>query len=70
MHAHTLDYKAIGVQGTWVHTQEGETAAPDLPPGSFVMQPGKQLHGDACKGKQECIVFIHQHGKGDYIPKK
>jgi hypothetical protein len=70
MHAHTLDYRAVGVQGTWVHTQEGETAAPDLGPGSFVMQPGKQFHSDACKGKQECIVFIHQHGKGDYIPAK
>lgn len=70
MHAHTLDYRAIGVQGTWVHTQEGETSAPELGPGSFVMQPGKQFYSDACKGKQDCIVFIHQHGKSDYIPAK
>jgi anti-sigma factor ChrR (cupin superfamily) len=68
MHAHTLDYRAVAVQGTWVHTQEGEPGAPELAPGSFVMQPGKQFHSDACKGKQDCIVFIHQHGKGDYIP--
>jgi hypothetical protein len=34
------------------------------------MQPGKQMHNDQCKGTQECITFIHQHGKGDFIPAK
>jgi quercetin dioxygenase-like cupin family protein len=71
MHAHTGDYHAILVQGTWVHSVEGEAApAKELPPGSYVFQPGKQMHGDACKGKQECIVFVHQHAKGDFIPSK
>jgi Domain of unknown function (DUF4437) len=71
MHAHTGDYHAVSVQGNWVHTVEGETTpAKELPPGSYVFQPGKQMHDDACKGKQECIVFVHQHAKGDFIPGK
>jgi quercetin dioxygenase-like cupin family protein len=71
MHAHTGDYHAVSLQGTWVHTVEGEAGpGKELPPGSYVFQPGKQMHDDLCKGKQECIVFVHQHAKGDFIPSK
>ena len=71
MHAHTADYHAVSVQGTWVHTVEGDPASvKDLGPGSYVFQPGKQMHQDQCKGKQECIIFVHQHGKGDFLPGK
>ena len=71
MHAHTADYHAVLVQGTWVHTVEGDAASvKDLAPGSYVFQPGKQMHSDVCKGKQDCIIFVHQHAKGDFIPSK
>lgn len=70
MHSHTFDYHAVLVQGTWVHTNEGDANPKELTPGSYVMQPGKQMHNDQCKGTQECIVFVHQHGKGDFIPAK
>jgi hypothetical protein len=71
MHAHTADYHAVSIQGTWVHTVEGDaTSVKDLPVGSYVFQPGKLMHQDVCKGKQDCIVFVHQHGKGDFIPAK
>ena len=71
MHTHTGDYHAVSLQGTWVHAVEGETApAKELPPGSYVFQPGKQMHSDVCKGKQDCIIFVHQHAKGDFIPAK
>jgi quercetin dioxygenase-like cupin family protein len=72
MHAHTGDYHAVSLQGTWTHTVEGEPAsAKELPPGSYVFQPGKQMHQDVCKaGKTDCIVFVHQHAKGDFIPEK
>lgn len=71
MHAHTGDYHAVLIQGTWVHTVEGDAAsAKELTPGSYVFQPGKQMHDDLCKGKGECIVFVHQHAKGDFIPGK
>ena len=69
MHTHTGDYHAINVQGTWVHTNEGGTPV-ELPVGSYVLQPGKQVHDDSCKGTTDCILFIHQHAKGDFIPAK
>ena len=71
MHSHTLDYDAVLVQGTWIHTNEGDTNPPkEMAPGSFVFQPGKANHNDVCKSKTECIIFVHQHGKGDFIPVK
>jgi hypothetical protein len=70
MHAHSGDYHALTVQGTWVHTNEGDNTTKDLPPGSYVMQPGKQFHNDVCKGTGDCILFVHQHAKGDFIPPK
>jgi quercetin dioxygenase-like cupin family protein len=71
MHSHTGDYHAISIQGTWVHTVEGEAGpAKELPAGSYVFQPGKQMHSDVCKGKTDCIIFVHQHAKGDFIPSK
>jgi hypothetical protein len=70
-HSHTADYHAVLVQGGWVHTPEGDTSPPKvLTPGSYVFQPGKQNHNDQCKAGADCIVFIHQHAKGDFIPAK
>lgn len=70
-HSHTADYYAVLVQGTWVHTNDGDTSPPkELPVGSYVFQPGKQNHNDVCKSKTDCIVFVYQHAKGDFIPAK
>jgi hypothetical protein len=71
MHSHTSDYYAVLVQGTWVHTVEGDTNPPkELTVGSYVFQPGKQNHSDLCKSKIDCITFIYQDAKGDFIPAK
>ena len=69
-HSHTADYEAVLVQGTWIHSNDGDAAPKELSPGSYVFQPGKQNHNDVCKSKTDCIVFIHQHAKGDFIPAK
>jgi hypothetical protein len=69
MTSHTAGYHAVGVQGTWVHTNDGDARQRELPPGSYAFQPAKQVHNDSCKGKVECIVFVHQHA-GDFIPGK
>ena len=71
MHAHASDYYAVLVQGTWIHTVQGDRSAPkELAPGSYVMQPAWQFHNDRCKGPEDCIVYIHQFGKADFIPFK
>jgi hypothetical protein len=68
-HSHTNAYHGVAIQGTWVHTNDGDKPI-ELGPGGFVMQPGKQVHNDACKGTTECIILIHQMGPGDFIPAK
>ena len=70
MHAHTGDYHAVLVSGTWIHTEEGSTEAKELAPGSYVMQTGKKMHNDACKAGADCVLFIHQKVKADFIPGK
>ncbi|MBI3860217.1 MAG: DUF4437 domain-containing protein [Thaumarchaeota archaeon] len=69
IHAHTGDYHAVSVTGTWRHSFEGGEAR-ELPPGSYVFQPGMGMHGDACVGPEDCIQLIHQYVKFDFIPKQ
>jgi hypothetical protein len=69
IHAHTGDYHGMNLTGTWRHSFEGGEER-DLPAGSYVFQPGMAMHGDACLGPEDCILFIHQHVKGDFIPKQ
>ena len=69
-HSHTAAYHAVAVQGTWVHTSSKGGKPIELPPGGYVMQPGKEVHNDSCKGTADCIIFIHQHAPGDFIPAK
>jgi quercetin dioxygenase-like cupin family protein len=68
-HTHTADYHGLGVQGTWVHTNEGGKPI-ELAPGSYVLQPGKQIHNDSCKGTTDCVILVHQHAPGDFTPAK
>ena len=71
MHAHASDYHGVLVQGTWIHTVEGDSSAPkELAAGSYVMQPAQQFHNDKCKGSEDCIVYLHQLGNSDFIPFK
>ncbi len=69
IHAHTGAYHGINIQGTWRHSFDGGEER-DLPQGSYVFQPGKGMHGDACIGTEDCIIFIHQKVKADFIPKQ
>ena len=69
-HSHTGPYHAVNVQGNWIHTNDGDPKPHELPPGSYAMQPGKAVHNDMCKGTTDCIIFVHQHAPGDFIPGK
>ncbi len=67
LHMHTDHHHAINMQGTWVYTVEGDAAPKELPAGSYVLQPGGQLHNERCKGPEDCVLFIHQHGIADML---
>ena len=66
-HAHTGDYHGVNLTGTWKHTflETGESR--ELPPGSFVFQPGGEMHGDACIGSEDCIIMLSQSVAADFI---
>jgi mannose-6-phosphate isomerase-like protein (cupin superfamily) len=71
MHTHASDYHAVLVQGTWIHTVQGDNSPPkELKPGSYVFQPAGQYHNEKFIGPEDCIVYIHQFGKADFIPFK
>jgi hypothetical protein len=59
----------MNLTGTWRHSFDG-VAEKTMPPGSYVFQPGMGMHGDSCVGPEDCILFVHQHVKGDFIPKQ
>ena len=66
-HAHTEDYFGIVITGVGVNTGAKGKDVP-LPPGSYWFQPGGQEHVTKCVSTTECIFFIHQGGKFDYLP--
>lgn len=69
MHSHTGDYNAINFQGTWRRLMEGGEWV-ELPPGSYVYQPGEAMHADTCLGPDECVIFVTQEVERSYIPKE
>jgi quercetin dioxygenase-like cupin family protein len=68
-HAHTADYHGVNLAGTWRHSFDGGEPQ-DLPPGSYVFQPGAEMHDDTCVGPEDCIIFLHMHEKADFIPRE
>lgn len=69
-HTHTADYHGVAIQGAWIHTNDASKNGREYPVGSYVFQPGKQVHNDICKGPSDCILFLHQHGPADFVPSK
>ena len=66
-HAHTGAYHGVNLTGTWKHTflETGESR--ELPPGSYVFQPGGEMHGDACVGPEDCVLMLRQSVAADFI---
>ena len=67
-HAHTGDYHGVNLTGIWRHSFSETGEVRELPPRSYVFQPGGEMHGDACVGPEDCIVLIQQSVAADYIP--
>ena len=67
IHAHTGDYNGTNLTGTWKHTFVETGEERELPPGSYVFQPGGEMHGDACIGPEDCILLLQQSVAADFI---
>jgi hypothetical protein len=69
VHTHTEDYWGVVISGVAVN---GLPGSPDvqLPVGSYWFQKGGERHVTKCVSPNECIFFISQHGKFDYVVAK
>jgi hypothetical protein len=68
LHAHSGLYHGVLVSGTWIHVEEnGAGSETELPPGSYVLQPGQGMHIDRCKAGSECLLFTFQEQKADIL---
>lgn len=67
LHIHTGDYYGVVISG--VVSNEVDAKVPDRPlaPGSYWFQQGNVSHVTKCLSTNECVVFISQTGKFDYL---
>jgi uncharacterized protein DUF4437 len=66
VHTHTEDYWGVVIEGVAANGKPGSTDVP-LPVGSYWFQKGGEAHVTKCLSPSECIFFISQNGKFDYV---
>lgn len=67
VHTHTEDYWGVVISGVAANGLPGSKDV-QLPVGSYWFQKGGEAHVTKCLSPNECIFFISQGGKFDYIP--
>ncbi|HEX8797478.1 MAG TPA: DUF4437 domain-containing protein, partial [Terriglobales bacterium] len=67
IHTHTEDYWGVVISGVAVNGPPGSKDVL-LPAGSYWFQKGGERHVTKCMSPNECLFFISQDGKFDYIP--
>lgn len=66
IHIHTEDYWGVVISGVAVNGVPGSKDV-ELAVGSYWFQKGGERHVTKCISPNECIFFISQNGKFDYI---
>lgn len=66
LHTHSADYWAVVVAGVVVNGKPGSEEVP-LPVGSYFFQKGGEPHITRCISPNECLVFLSQEAKYDFI---
>ena len=66
-HKHTEDYYGVVITGVVANGAGAKTQDTPLPPGSYWFQKGDANHVTKCLSKNECVVFLVQPGKFDFI---
>lgn len=67
LHTHTEDYYGVVITGVVANEVDASAKDRPLPPGSYWFQKGKAKHVTKCLSANECVVFITQPGKFDYV---
>ena len=67
VHTHTNDYYGVVISGVVINkVPDGKDVA--LPAGSYWYQKGGEPHVTHCISSNECVFFVTQAAKFDYIP--
>ena len=66
VHIHTEDYWGVVISGVAINGVPGSSDVP-LPAGSYWFQKGGERHVTKCISPNECLFFISQQGKFDYL---
>jgi beta-alanine degradation protein BauB len=67
-HAHSGDFHAVLIKGTWIHeAPNGEGSSQRLMPGSYIRQAGGEMHIDRCVSAEPCVLFLFQYARADVI---
>lgn len=67
VHNHTEEYFAVVIEGVGANGLPG-SADIALPEGSYWFQRGEEAHVTKCLSAIDCLFFIVQPGKFDYVP--
>lgn len=67
VHSHTEDYFAVVIRGVGANDAVGATPK-KLPVGSYWFQRGEEPHITRCLSHTDCVFFLVQPGKFDYLP--
>ncbi|HTL37180.1 MAG TPA: DUF4437 domain-containing protein [Kofleriaceae bacterium] len=72
VHSHSGTYEAVEISGTTSHWLKGEdgTKAKKMTPGSYWTFQGKADHVSSCAAGADCVLFVWQKTKFDFIPGK
>lgn len=65
-HHHDANYNAVSIQGTWVHTSADGVEHVNTP-GSYAHQPALEVHGDRCRGPEDCLILVQMDGPNTFI---
>ena len=70
LHHHSGDYYGVVIQGEIANEQSATAKNRPLGPGSYWFQKGGEDHVTKCLSKVECVTFLSQSEKFDFIPAK
>ncbi len=65
-HHHPANYNAVALQGAWVHTSS-DGVEHVITTGSSAHQPAEEIHGDRCRGPEDCILLVQMDGPNGFI---
>jgi len=69
-HVKSANMFGVMVSGAMVHKALGENSSPVLHVGSFYKIPKNVPHISKCISNEDCITFLYQDGKFDFLPVK